>query len=167
MAIRPSALILGLSLALAAPAFAQSDPFAPAASGEQASAMPVLKGALPGDSKLSCPEILAESQFRTKELEILQEAMDKVEVNPSARTQAITAAMQAVSLLAGALPMPVPVANAAGKAVATAQMQSFSKDFQEAYAPLDTQFDFALERMDLMNALYQRKCMGKNMGKKK
>ncbi len=160
MAWRPLSLCLGLAL-LAEPALAQVDPAPPGGgAGPSGPLPPILKGARPGDGRLSCPEILAESQARLRELEILEKAQEQVRVDPSARTQAITAAMQALGLVAGALPLPLPLGQAAGTAIATAQMQSYTRESQAAYGPLEAQFDFALERMDLMNLLYQRRCLG-------
>lgn len=122
-------------------------------------AVPLIKGGMAGDGALTCPEILAEHRFRNQELDIIQDAMDKIEVEPSAKTQAISAAMQAVAVLAGALPMPVARLMAGG--AMAAQMDSAADDFKAAYAPLDKQFDFALDRMDLMSRMYQRKCLRK------
>lgn len=111
------------------------------------------------DAKLTCPQILAEVQFRNKELDLLQDAMAKVDVNPSAETQAIAAAAHAVALLSMTLSVPPPVAVAIGTPGSTAHLKSASNDLKNALAPLQTQFDFALDRMDHLHGLYQQRCV--------
>jgi hypothetical protein len=127
------------------------------AAEEAAPATMTVKGMLPGDSKLTCEQLRAEGDFRMKELDILQKAMEDIEVNPSAKTQALSVAMQGIGALASALPMPV--ARLVGTAGMTAYLDSASEDLKKVYAPLDKQFDFAMDRMDLMYSLYERKCL--------
>lgn len=115
-------------------------------------------GVLPGDGKLTCPQILAEAQLRQKEQDLLLEAADKIQVNPSAQTQALQALGSGLGMLFSAL--PGPLASLAGSAGYKASMESFTRDSRRAYADIEARQDFALERMDLMHGLYQRKCLG-------
>jgi hypothetical protein len=128
---------------------------------QSADAMPVPQQTESTDAKLTCPQMLAEVDFRNRELDLLQDAMDKVEVDPSAETQAIAAAAQAVALLSMTLSVPPPVAVAIGTPGSTAHLKSASNDLKRALAPLQAKFDFALDRMDHLHGLYQRRCMAR------
>lgn len=128
---------------------------------QTASAVGTARTSVPGDAKLTCPQILAEVHFRNEELAILQDALNKVDVNPSAETQAIAVAAQGVALLSMALSVPPPIATAVGTLGSTAHLKSSSNDIKKAYAPIQTQFDFALDRMDYLHGLYQRRCVAR------
>ncbi|WP_293966890.1 hypothetical protein [Sphingopyxis sp.] len=130
------------------------------ATGVAQGAVPQIQVAFPTDAALTCPNILSEVKFRNDELDVLQDAMNKVEVNPSAETEAIAAAMHAVGLLSVMLQVPAPISKVVSGAGSMAHLKSASEDLKRAYAPLQTQFDFALDRMDYLHGLYQRRCAG-------
>lgn len=123
------------------------------------SAVPQARVAFPADADMGCPHILAEVRFRNDEINLLQKAMAEIDVNPSAATEAIAAAMHAVGILSMGLQVPAPIANMVASAGSTAHLKSASEDIKRAYAPIQTQFDFALDRMDHLHGLYQRRCV--------
>jgi len=145
----------GISSWIAAAAFLSSSLAQPLAA-QGVAGLPL--GVLPGDDKLTCPQILAEGRLREREQDLLREAADKIQVNPSAQTQALQALSTGLGMLFSAL--PGPLAGLAGSTGYKASMESFSRDSRRAYADIEARQEFALERMSLMHGLYQRKCTG-------
>lgn len=146
------ALRLGIGMALlagvAAPLDVQEAPVAYAIPN------PLPDGpALPGDDKLSCAQVLAESRGRLKQLDEIEAAREAIVYRKGAKTKALEAAGMLGSMLPG------PIGKAAAMASATAQMETTRADAKANYGDIDRKSDWVMDRTDLMNETYKQRCL--------
>lgn len=155
MAIGQGAIALVLAGALAAPSIAQQLPAAAdGAPAVWAIPDPLPEGAaLPGDDKLSCAQVLAESRGRLAQLDAIEVEREAIVYKKGAKTRALEAAGMVGGMLPG------PFGSAAAMASATAQMKTTREDAKANYGAIDRKSDWVMDRMDLMNATYQSDCM--------
>ena len=115
---------------------------------------PLTEGAaLPGDDKLSCAQVLAESRGRLAQLDAIEAEREAIVYKKGAKTRALEAAGTVGGMLPG------PLGSVASMASATAQMKTTREDAKANYGAIDRKSEWVLDRMDLMNATYQRDCM--------
>jgi hypothetical protein len=110
--------------------------------------------ALPNDDQLDCPQILAESRGRLSQLSDLETERDAIVYKKGAKTKALEVAG---TLLGGAL--PGPLGQGASMASAAAQFATTRADAKVNYGSIDRRLDWVMDRMDLMNSLYQARCL--------
>lgn len=117
---------------------------------------PLTKGAtLPGDDKLTCPQVLAESRGRLAQLDVIEKEREAIVYKKGAKTRALE---MAGTLLGGAL--PGPLGQAASLASASAQMATTRSDANANYGAIDRKSEWVMDRMDRMNEMYLRDCTG-------
>jgi hypothetical protein len=115
---------------------------------------------LPGDDKLTCPQILSEAIARNREFNMLLEEADRLKVPMSARTRALFVAHE---VMASTLPMMGAGSDnigtqAAAAASTNAYMESAHADVRKQVKPLEQRIDFAMTRGDYLNDLHRKKC---------
>jgi hypothetical protein len=113
---------------------------------------PIMKG----DSQLTCPQILAEARSREKQLDIVTAERDSITYKKGAETRALETAGMAAGMA-----LPGPLGQAAATAALMGQMATTKKDAKTNYGDVDKKWDWVLDRMTLMQSLYQRKCLRK------
>lgn len=151
-AIGPATIALLLAGTL--PSMAQQTPASAVASPDYPIPDPLPEGpALPGDDKLSCAQVLAESRGRLAQLDVIEAEREAVVYKKGAKTRALEAAGMVGGMLPG------PLGSVASMASATAQMKTTREDAKANYGAIDRKSDWVMDRMDLMNATYQRDCM--------
>ncbi|NIJ18885.1 hypothetical protein FHS95_000554 [Sphingomonas naasensis] len=153
--IGPAMIAMLLVGVVAAPAYPRQ---ATAPAAAQAQDLPIPDPlpdgpALPGDDKLSCAQVLAESRGRLAQLDVIEAQRDAIVYKKGAKTRALEAAGTVGGMLPG------PFGSVASMASATAQIKTTRDDAKTNYGAIDRKADWVMDRMDLMNATYQRDCM--------
>lgn len=140
--------------AAAVPLAAQQTPARPIEGPDFAIPDPLPEGAaLPGDEKLSCAQVLAESQARLAQLDAIEAEREAIVYRKGAKTRALEAAGTVGGMLPG------PFGTVAAMASLKAQMNTTREDAKANYGAIDRKSDWVMDRMDLMNATYQQRCL--------
>ncbi len=117
---------------------------------------------LAGDDKLTCPQILAETQARQKEFDAALDEADNTKVAMSAQTAGLLAAHEAIATAVPLATKDMTKASAAAiSGSATAYLESSRADERKTIAPIQQRADFARVRSDYLNDLYRNKCFKK------